>query len=301
MNDAETLVEVEDLRYAYPARRKLLARRRQPALAVDEVGFTIGRGEVVALVGESGSGKSTIGRLILGMLRPDGGSVRFEGQDVHALGRRASRAHRHNYQMVFQDPYSSLNPRMRVGDAVSEALAITSELDASARREQAEALLRRVHLDAEIFERLPAELSGGQRQRVGIARALAARPKLIVADEALASLDVSIQAQLAQVFAELNAEEGLSMLFITHDLAMARRLASRIIVLNRGRIVEEGATDAVIRAPRDAYTRALIDAVPIADPVLARARQRERLARQGHAAQEDTRSTTPTTIERTAP
>ncbi|UOQ56987.1 ATP-binding cassette domain-containing protein [Leucobacter allii] len=280
MSDADTLVEVERLRYAYPVRRALFSRAGEREPAVDEVSFTIARGEIVALVGESGSGKSTIGRLILGMLRPDAGHVRFAGQDVHALGRRASRAHRHNYQMVFQDPYSSLNPRMRVGDAVAEALAITGELPAEARRAAAEALLGRVHLDPEVFPRLPAELSGGQRQRVGIARALAARPQLLVADEALASLDVSIQAQVAQVLAELNAEEGLSMLFITHDLAMARRLASRIIVLNRGRIVEEGPTGDVIRAPRDAYTRALIDAVPIADPVRARARQRERVERE---------------------
>lgn len=296
MNHADTLVEVERLCYAYPSGRTLFTRKRPPAVAVDNVSFTIGRGEVVALVGESGSGKSTIGRLLLGMLRPGSGIVRFAGEDVHALGRRASRAHRHNYQMVFQDPYSSLNPRMRVGDAVSEALAITSAVPAPARRSEAEALLRRVHLDGEIFDRLPSELSGGQRQRVGIARALAARPQLIVADEALASLDVSIQAQLAQVFADLNAQEGLSMLFITHDLAMARRLASRIIVLNRGRIVEEGPTDAVIRAPRDPYTRALIDAVPIADPVLARVRQRERVERQRLGPQAATSPITERTI-----
>lgn len=280
MNTADTLVEVDRLSYTYPSRRTILAGRPGQALAVDEVSFSIARGEIVALVGESGSGKSTIGRLLLGMLRPDAGHVRFEGQDVHALGLKASREHRRNYQMVFQDPYSSLNPRMRVGDAVAEALAITSTLPAADRREVAVSLLRRVQLDDDAYHRLPSELSGGQRQRVGIARALAASPKLLVADEALASLDVSIQAQVAQMLGELNEQEGLSMLFITHDLAMARRLASRIIVLNRGRIVEAGATDDVIHSPADPYTRALIDAVPIADPVLARSRQQERVARQ---------------------
>lgn len=296
MTTPDTLVEVEHLCYAYPSRRNLIGPKPAAALAVDDVSFSIGRGEIVALVGESGSGKSTIGRLLLAMLRPDSGQVRFDGQDVHALGHRASRAHRHNYQMVFQDPYSSLNPRLRVGDAVAEALAITSDLPADDRREVAESLLRRVRLDEEIYDRLPSELSGGQRQRVGIARALAARPKLIVADEALASLDVSIQAQVAQVLRDLNEQEGLSMLFITHDLAMARRLASRIVVLNRGRIVEVGATGDVIRAPKDPYTRALIEAVPIADPLRARAKQRERVERlRGQFAAEPH----PTTDERT--
>lgn len=284
MNPSDTLVTVDSLSYAYPKRRALFSRAAAPQLAVDDVSFTIGRGEIIALVGESGSGKSTIGRLLLGMLRPSTGTVRFEGQDIHALKGSESRAHRHNYQMVFQDPYSSLNPRMRVGDAVAEALAITGDLPAAERQEVARSLLGRVRLDGDMYDRLPAELSGGQRQRVGIARALAARPKLLVADEALASLDVSIQAQVAQVLQDLNREEGLSMLFITHDLATARKLASRIIVLNRGRIVEAGSSADVIRHPRDSYTRALIDAVPIANPTIARAKQRERLARQAVSA-----------------
>lgn len=292
MSTADALVEVEHLSYAYPKRREIFRRKQELALAVNDVSFSIGKGEVVALVGESGSGKSTIGRLILAMMRPSSGQVRFEGQDVHAFSRRASREHRHNYQMVFQDPYSSLNPRLRVGQAVAEALEITSDLPALKRREVAESLLSRVRLDTEIYDRLPAELSGGQRQRVGIARALAARPKLIVADEALASLDVSIQAQVAQVLKELNEQEGLSMLFITHDLAMARRLASRIIVLNKGKIVESGSTDEVIGNPRDPYTKALIQAVPIADPVLAREKQRERLQRSAQKTQSGPMPTT---------
>lgn len=271
------LIEVQDLCYTYTGRRPLFRRAKPVERAVDDVGFTIGRGEIVALVGESGSGKSTIGRLLLGMLRPDSGRVLFEGQDVHALKPRQSRVHRHSYQMVFQDPYSSLNPRMRVGEALCEALAITSELPREELRPTALQLLRRVRLDESMFGRFPAELSGGQRQRVGIARALATRPKLLVADEALASLDVSIQAQIAGLFQELNEQEQLSMLFITHDLAMAKRLADRIIVLNKGRIVEEGPSDHLIAHPRDPYTRALIGAVPIADPVLARERQRERV------------------------
>ncbi|GAA2840991.1 peptide/nickel transport system ATP-binding protein [Leucobacter komagatae] len=278
MNTGETLVEVENLSYAYPRPRGLFRRSTPAPPAIDDVSFTIGRGEIVALVGESGSGKSTIGRLLLGMLRPSAGHVRFDGQDVHALRGRESRAHRHNYQMVFQDPYSSLNPRMGVGDAVVEALQITGTLPASEREAVARELLSRVRLADEMFDRRPAELSGGQRQRVGIARALAARPRLLVADEALASLDVSIQAQIAQVLGELNEQEGLSMLFITHDLAMARQLATRIIVLNKGRIVESGPAAEIIRSPHDDYTRALIDAVPIANPTIARARQRARLA-----------------------
>ncbi|KUF07685.1 ABC transporter ATP-binding protein [Leucobacter sp. G161] len=279
MNATDPLVTVDHLSYAYPRRRALFSRAIEPQLAVHDVSFTIGRGEIIALVGESGSGKSTIGRLLLGMLKPAAGQVRFEGQDIHALKGSESRAHRHNYQMVFQDPYSSLNPRMRIGDAVAEALKITGDLPAAERHDVARSLLSRVRLGGDMYDRLPAELSGGQRQRVGIARALAARPKLLVADEALASLDVSIQAQVAQVLQELNEDEGLSMLFITHDLATARKLASRIIVLNKGRIVEAGGTAAVISNPQDSYTRALIDAVPIANPTIARAKQRDRLAR----------------------
>lgn len=294
MTAQDTLVEIEHLSYTYPRRRGLFGRRTNAPLALEDVSFSIGRGEIVALVGESGSGKSTMGRLLLGMLEPTAGQVRFDGQDVHALRGRESRSHRHNYQMVFQDPYSSLNPRMGVGDAVVEALKITGDVPAEQRESVARELLSRVRLGDDFFDRRPSELSGGQRQRVGIARALAARPKLLVADEALASLDVSIQAQVAQVLRELNEQEGLSMLFITHDLAMARQLASRIVVLNKGRIVEAGPAADVIRDPKDSYTRALIDAVPIANPTIARARQRERLASLAQS-----EPTTPTvTLER---
>ncbi len=277
MTNHEVLVDVSNLTYSYPKAKGLFRRAALLPPAIDDVSFTIATGEIVALVGESGSGKSTIGRLLLGMLRPNSGSVLFDGQDVHALRGSESRSHRHNYQMVFQDPYSSLNPRMTIGDAVVEALTITGGASANERESVARELLSRVRLGDDMFHRRPAELSGGQRQRVGIARALAGRPRLLVADEALASLDVSIGAQVAQVLKELNEQEQLSMLFITHDLAMARQLASRIIVLNQGRIVESGPAADIVGAPRDPYTRALIDAVPIANPTIARARQRARL------------------------
>ncbi|KAM9866856.1 Oligopeptide transport ATP-binding protein OppF [Leucobacter aridicollis] len=284
MTTADVLVEINNLTYSYPAPAGLLRRPKLAPPAIDDVSFSIAEGEVVALVGESGSGKSTIGRLLLGMLRPSSGNVLFDGQDVHALRGRDSRRHRHNYQMVFQDPYSSLNPRMAIGDAIAEALKITGETSAEARDSIARELLARVRLGEDMFSRRPAELSGGQRQRVGIARALAAGPRLLVADEALASLDVSIQAQVAGVLKELNEQEQLSMLFITHDLAMARRLATRIIVLNKGRIVESGPAAEIIEHPNDPYTRALIEAVPIANPRIARARQHARLAQRSSQA-----------------
>lgn len=277
-SDNALLLRAQGLRYTYPVRSGILQRHRAGTVAVDGVSFDIHSSEIVALVGESGSGKSTIGRLLLGMLRPEQGTVDVAGLDPHTVRGEARRTLRQRCQMIFQDPYSSLNPRMRVGPVIVEAILLAGERDKVRAHDRAEELLRQVQLPQGIGDRFPHELSGGQRQRVGIARALATNPRLLVADEALASLDVSIQAQIAQLLLDLRSRYELSMLFITHDLAMARRLADRVIVLHKGRIVEEGSAAQVIDTPVDPYTRALIDAVPIADPELARRRQADQLA-----------------------
>ena len=231
-------------------------------LAVDNVSFNIGAGETFGLVGESGSGKSTLARLAVGLLEPSSGSVRLGGLDVREKGAAARSARARLVQMVFQDPFGSLNPRLRVERIIGEPLAVNGIGDESGRRKRVVELLGKVGLSVESGRRYPHELSGGQRQRVAIARALALNPKLIVCDEAVSALDVSIQAQVLNLFRDLQAEFGLAYLFISHDLRVVHHVADRIAVMYRGRVVEMGRAEEVIGAPHHPYTRALIAAIP---------------------------------------
>ncbi len=251
--------------------------RRRAIQAVSDVSFGIARGEAVGLVGESGSGKSTIGRLALGLLRPSGGTVRLDGADLARMGAATLRRQRRRMQLVFQNPDQSLDPRRRVGAQIADGIAIHRLAPKAARRERVAALLAQVGLSAAQADRLPHEFSGGQRQRVGIARALATEPELLVADEPVSALDVSVQAQVLAVLADLRTRLGLGMLFISHDLAVVRSLCDRVIVLYLGRVMEEGETAAVLGAPRHPYTRALLSAAPSLDA----ARRRTRILLRG--------------------
>jgi oligopeptide/dipeptide ABC transporter ATP-binding protein len=234
--------------------------------AVDGVGFTIGCGETLGLVGETGSGKSTVGRILVRLQAPESGQVLFEGEDLLALQGRALRKKRREFQIVFQDPMASLNPRMRVGDIVAEPLAIHRVGDRKERRRRAAVLLERVGLDASALEKFPHEFSGGQRQRVGIARALALDPKFIVLDEPVSALDVSVQAQVVNLLQDLQEERGLTYLFIAHGLQVVAHVSTRVAVMYLGRIVEEGATQDIFARPLHPYTKALLEAVPEPDP-----------------------------------
>jgi oligopeptide/dipeptide ABC transporter ATP-binding protein len=270
----QPVLEVNDLTRHFVT-KDLFGRVVHRVRAVDGVTFSVAPGETLGLVGESGSGKSTTGRLVLRLDDPTEGQIRFEGKDITDLGKSALRAVRRRMQVVFQDPYSSLNPRMRVGDAVAEPL-VSHRLVANAaeRRERVAALFQRVGLDPRFAERFPHQFSGGQRQRIGIARAIAVQPQLIVADEPITALDVSIQAQIVNLFMDLQAEMGVAYLFIAHDLAMVRFLCHRVAVMLRGRIVEMAPTEQLFADARHPYTQALISAMPIPDPDRERARQR---------------------------
>ena len=259
-------VEVEDLQKSYPGQGSLF--KKAPAiLAVAGVSFSIERGESLGLVGESGCGKSTLGRALLRLVEPDRGRVVIDGTELSALAGESLRKFRRHAQMVFQDPYASLNPRMRIGSIVEEPL-IVHELggDAKERKERVAQLLAQVGLPSDAAQRLPHEFSGGQRQRIGIARALASDPKLVVADEPLSALDVSIQAQIVNLLVEQKAARGLSLLFISHDLKMVRHLCDQVLVMYLGRVVEQGRPRALFAAPRHPYTKALLSAVPVPDP-----------------------------------
>ena len=234
--------------------------------AVDGVSFELAAGETLALVGESGCGKSTTGQTILRLHQPTSGEVTFDGRKVFALGRRELQALRRRMQIIFQDPYGSLNPRMTIGDAVAEGLTIHQLAPKVELAARVAALLREVGLDPAMATRYPHEFSGGQRQRIGIARALAVEPAFIVCDEPVSSLDVSVQAQVINLLMDLQASRGLAYLFIAHDLAVVRQIAHRIAVMYLGQIVETGAAEAVLAGPRHPYTQALISAVPRPDP-----------------------------------
>ena len=240
--------------------------------AVDDVSFTIGEGELFGLVGESGSGKSTAGRCILRLIEPESGEVLFRGENVLKFSRARMREARRDMQIVFQDPFSSLNPRMRAGNIVEEPLIIHRLGDAAARRARVLELFELVGLEASHLQRYPHEFSGGQRQRIGIARALALNPALIVADEAVSALDVSIQAQVVRLLLDLRKRFTLTYLFIAHDLRLVEHICTRVAVMYRGRIVEMGGTRALFANPTHPYTRALLSAVPVLDPDAPRTR-----------------------------
>lgn len=269
------VLEVRGLHKHFPVGGGLFGRGRQQLRAIDGLSFSIHPGEILSLVGESGSGKSTVGRTALRLLEPTEGSIRFKGEDITNLSRARLRPLRRQMQLVFQDPYASLNPRMRVGDSVGEPLTNHGAVRGrAAQREKVAELFRLVGLDPRFMDRFPHQFSGGQRQRIGIARAIALRPRLIVADEPITALDVSIQAQIVNLFMDLQEEMGMAYLFIAHDLGMVRHLCHRVAVMLRGRIVELGSTAQVFGDPQHPYTKALLSAAPIADPDRERARQR---------------------------
>ncbi len=252
--------------------------RGRATRALDDVSLHLGRGEILAVVGESGSGKSTLGRALARLMEVEAGSVHFEDQDLTRLSGGALQRRRAGIQMIFQDPYASLNPRFTIGQTIAEPMLIHGHARRADARDKAEALLERVQLDRSMALRYPHEFSGGQRQRVAIARALAAQPRVIIADEPTSALDVSVQAQILDLLGELRTAHGLSFLFISHDLAVVRRIADRVAVMRAGRILETGPTAAVLEAPAHLYTRALLSAAPVPDPL---ARGRTRIAAPG--------------------
>ena len=277
----EPLLVVTNLKKYFPVRKGVLIDRTVDYVkAVDDVSFHVHAGETLGLVGESGSGKTTTGYCILQLLKPTAGSVVFDGQDLTKINRAGMRQVRRDLQVVFQDPYASLNPRMTVGDIVSEPLVVHDIGDRRSRRRSAEQLLEVVGFNPDFINRYPHEFSGGQRQRIGIARALALNPTLIVCDEPVSALDVSIQAQILNLLKDLQSEFGLAYLFIAHDLAVVRTMSDRIAVMNRGKIVEEGPAEEVYSNPQDPYSQALLAAVPIPDPRRMRERRAERRKHQ---------------------
>jgi oligopeptide transport system ATP-binding protein len=268
------LLEVSDLVKHFPIKRGLLIDREVDRVrAVDGVSLSVERGETLGLVGESGSGKSTLCRAVLQLLEPTSGSVRFEGREIAGLSRRRIRPLRREMQMIFQDPYASLNPRKRVGQIVGDPLKLQRVAKGAELRRRVQELLERVGLSPEHYDRFPHEFSGGQRQRIGIARALALRPKLIVADEPVSALDVSIRAQIVNLLDDLQDERGLTYVFVAHDIGVVRHVSDRIAVMHEGKIVEQGSADRVCEQPRDPYTKTLLAAVPVPDPREARARR----------------------------
>ncbi len=268
------LLQVRDLKKHFPIMRGVFRRQVGAVQAVDGITFDIKRGETLGLVGESGCGKSTAGRTILQLLEPTAGEVIWEGKDLAKIGKETMRKSRRHMQMIFQDPYASLNPRMTVGNIISEPLRIQNIGSIATRKERVEELLHLVGLNPGFVKRFPHEFSGGQRQRIVIARALSTNPSFIVADEPISALDVSIQAQVVNLLDDLKAELGLTYLFIAHDLSMVRYISDRVAVMYLGRIVELGNRDAVYEHPLHPYTQALLSAIPIPDPKEDAKRQR---------------------------
>jgi oligopeptide transport system ATP-binding protein len=275
MADKEVLMEVRDLKKHFPITRGIVIQRQVGAIkAVDGISFDVYPGETLGLVGESGCGKSTTGRTILQLYRPTAGEVHFEGIDLVNIKGEELRRMRRRMQMIFQDPYASLNPRMTVGNIIGEPLEVHGIAKGQERRERVQELLRVVGLNPYFVNRYPHEFSGGQRQRIGVARALALNPAFIVCDEPISALDVSIQAQVVNLLEDLQAEFGLTYLFIAHDLSMVRHISTRVAVMYLGKIVELTDRESLYNSPQHPYTKALLSAVPIPDPVVEEKRQR---------------------------
>ncbi|ONG56206.1 peptide ABC transporter ATP-binding protein [Pseudoroseomonas deserti] len=267
------LVEIDSLQKHFPVGGGLFGRGKKQVRALDGVSLSIEKGEILSVVGESGSGKTTLGRTVLRLTDPTAGAIRFEGQDITSLSRRALRPFRQRMQLVFQDPFASLNPRQTVEQIVATPLAIhAGGSSATEKRERVADMLRLVGLQPHHADRYPHELSGGQRQRVGIARALILNPSFLVADEPVSALDVSIQAQVVNLLLELKEKLGLTILFIAHDLAVVGHISDRIAVMYLGRVVEVAETGTLFRSPRHPYTEALFSAAPIPDPTVRRSR-----------------------------
>jgi len=275
--EKDMLLSVRDLKKHFPIKRGLFAKTVGQVKAVDGVSFDLAKGEVLGLVGESGCGKTTTGRVILRLIEATAGKVMFEGQDVLALDKRDLRAMRRRMQIVFQDPYSSLNPRLTVGSMIEEALAIHNLAKGAKAKERVAELLTLVGLSPLHARRYPHEFSGGQRQRIGVARALAVDPRLIIADEPVSALDVSIQAQILNLLGDLKKDLGLTYIFIAHDLAVVEHISDRVAVMYLGRIVELADSRALYKQPLHPYTKALLSAIPIAEP----SRKRERIVLTG--------------------
>ena len=272
-----SLLEVRNLKKYFPVGGGLFSRRKGEVKAVDSVSLTVEEGETLGLVGESGCGKSTLGRTILRLIEPTEGEVRFQGKNLLALSQREMREMRREMQIIFQDPYASLNPRMRVGEIVGEGLEIHKLATGKKKRNRVMELLNQVGLREEHYDRYPHEFSGGQRQRIGIARALAVNPKFIVADEPVSSLDVSIQAQIINLLQELQEKMHLTYFFISHDLRVVEHISHRVAIMYLGKIVEIAPSDKIYQEAKHPYTRALLSAVPVADPN----RKKERIILEG--------------------
>ncbi|HXG93394.1 MAG TPA: dipeptide ABC transporter ATP-binding protein [Blastocatellia bacterium] len=272
MTSNGNLVEVRNLKKYFPVGEGLLGVGRETVKAVDDVSFTIKRGETFGLVGESGCGKSTTGRCILRLIEPTAGEVIFDGRDIASLSRKELRAMRRDMQIIFQDPYSSLNPRMKVEEIIAEPLAIHKVGNRGERRDRVMELLKLVGLDSSHASRYPHEFSGGQRQRIGIARALALSPKFIVCDEPVSALDVSVQAQVVNLLQDLQEQLGLTYLFISHGLSVVEHISTRVGIMYLGKLVEVASSREIFHNPLHPYTRALLSAIPVPDPDAKRER-----------------------------
>jgi len=276
-SDAMSLLEIHDLKKYFPVGGGMFSRGKGTVKAVDGVTLSVNQGETLGLVGESGCGKSTLGRAILRLIEPTGGDVIFEGKNLLAISQRELRDMRREMQIIFQDPYASLNPRMRVGDIVGEGLEIHKLAKGKAKRDRVMELLHQVGLREDHYNRYPHEFSGGQRQRIGIARALAVNPKFIVCDEPVSSLDVSIQAQIINLLQELQEKMRLTYLFISHDLRVVEHISHRVAIMYLGKVVEIANSDTIYRDAKHPYTRALLSAVPMPDTN----RKKERIVLEG--------------------